>query len=105
PAAALEVGQRVEPAEPPLLAVVEPGQAAVGAPTPRLDDDWTQLHRVDVEQHGERQRLAALERDLAVVGQAVAIEDADRLPSGWQPGEGENPRSEEHTSELQSLRH
>src|SRR5205807_7336730 len=38
PAAAIEIGQCVEPAEPPFLAVVEAGQAAVGAPAPRLDD-------------------------------------------------------------------
>src|SRR5438067_1663595 len=95
-AAAIEIRQRVEPPEPPLLALVKPGQGAFGEQAPRLDDDRTQLHGVHVEQHRERQCLPAFQRDVAVVCQAVAVQDADRLPPGRKPGDRERPGAVAH---------
>src|SRR5690349_658567 len=84
----MKILSRVEPAEVPPLAIVKSRQALLSAEGSRLHDNRRQLDRVHVEQHRERERLAALELHDLFVRETVTVKDPNRLSTRRQSYEG-----------------
>src|SRR5437764_1187590 len=98
--AALQVLLRVKPPKPPLPTIVKPREAPLRPQALRLHHDRRQLDGVDVEQHGEGQRLARPEPDLVLVRDAVPVEDADHLAAGGQISQRESAGGIRHVEHL-----
>src|SRR5437867_2944019 len=98
-AATRQVFVGVIAAEPHLLSLVESREGPREAHALGFDHDRRELHRRHVQEDREPQRLAALEGDLVLVGQAVAVPDAQGLAAGRESREREQPSGVAHVED------